>query len=184
MARVRMTGHLGMNPEENFGVTGKRSVNFRMCVNTYDEGPVWYDVAGGQDLADFALQKLEKGNRVTVTGEQDVKPYTDNQGQSRLRRFLRALMLELPTGERAGSTLGLVETPQATQNAEKLREERHKADLALYPPRWERPGFFERNAVAAKAREIDPEAWDEDAELPDSVPQDAVRALIRRLSAV
>lgn len=179
--RERVSGRLGGRPEENWGSNDHHWVGFQLCVDGFEEGPLWYSVhCGGHALADFALQRLEKGQRVVVEGETEMKSWTDKTGKSRLKRFLRAFILELPGGDRVEGRPDETPKPPSPETVEKSYKAWHEEHLKEYPLRWDKPFVGE---VIRQAQASDPEAWTLEMEGdPDAlVSEEQFKGLIARL---
>lgn len=179
--RERVSGRLGCKPEEHWGPQDRHWVGFSLCVDGYEEGPVWYDVlCVGHSLSDFALRNLEKGWKAVVEGETEMKTWVDKKGESRVKRLLRAFILELPGGERAERGPEPLLPQKSKESVEAAYKARREEDLRDYPLRWDR-AF--KGEVLRDAKAAHPEAWEEaPASDPDAlVPREEIENLMARL---
>jgi len=177
-------GRLGADPEETFGKNDERFTRFSLCVDSYENGKDWYTMLGKHEIVDFVLRHLRKGNSVTCEGEVATKPYTDKQGRARIDRTMRLQAVELPDGGRCVAT-EKVTAAVDPEEAERLYWEKRSEDLAAYPPRWERQGFFDTagGKLALKKRAT---LWQGDSQVHDAmadVPSEAIGQLVKELAA-
>jgi single-strand DNA-binding protein len=89
MNKVFLIGRLTDDPKSN--VAGGATVcNFSLAVNSKrkdEQGkylPIFYRVAVWRMLGERCMQYLHKGDQVGVTGDFDLRPYTDTNGNARV----------------------------------------------------------------------------------------------------
>lgn len=179
----RVSGRLGANPEEAWGRNDEPFVRFSLCCDSYEDGKVWYTMLGKHELVRWILDRLSKGDRLTCEGEVSQKPYTDKQGRARLERVMRLKRVEMPGGVSCEATNPAQELSDP-EEAERVYWEKRADDLAAYPLRWERAGFFD-SAGGKKALRESPALWqaDECAHDPmEDVPSEVLSQFIRELA--
>lgn len=178
----RVRGRLGADAEEAWGRNDERFTRFSLCCDSYEEGKTWYTMLGKNEIVDFVMRHLRKGNLATCEGEVTTKPYTDKTGRARLERIMRLSRVELPDG---GSCEATDPEPSTInpEEAERLYWEKRAEDLAAYPPRWERRRFFETPGGFA-AFERNQKLWTADSPVHEpmaDVPSEAIGQLIKEL---
>ena len=84
MITATITGNVGKRPELRTTASGKPATNFGVA-STYkpkdgESSTTWVDVALFDEAAVEACERLEKGERVVVTGRMELENYTRKDG--------------------------------------------------------------------------------------------------------
>jgi single-strand DNA-binding protein len=114
LAKVTLIGNLGRDPETRYTPNGTMNVNFSIATNRrwtdqsgqQQERTTWFRVTGWGRMAE-TMDKLSqsgalaKGKQVYVSGDIELREYTDAQGQQRSTLDVTAHELQL-LGSRTG----------------------------------------------------------------------------------
>ena len=90
-------GTLGRDPESRATPNGDKVVNFSVAVGRgYGDKKTtdWWNITTWGKQADFAEKYLKKGKRVFVTGELQLRSWTDKQGVAKLTPEIKADRVE------------------------------------------------------------------------------------------
>lgn len=91
MNQITITGNLGKDPQLRYTPTGRKVTNFSVAVDRTwknangekQEEVTWFNVEAWNGLGDVCGQYLCKGRRVLVSGRLSIRPYLDQEGNSR-----------------------------------------------------------------------------------------------------
>lgn len=114
-SRVVLVGNLGRDPEMRYSQNGTPITTFSLAVNKrrrgqdgqFQDETSWFRVTLFRQQAENANEWLRKGNKVLVTGEISIRPYTGSDGIERTSVDVTADGFENLTGrDEAGMGAG------------------------------------------------------------------------------
>lgn len=126
---VQFTGHLGADPEIQFGKSGAPWVRLRVAVNRrvkrgdewVDATPTWWDVTASDDLAANIDESLRQGDPITVIGRVITETYTDKKtGEEKTATKVRADQIAVPLSRHV---VKIRKAPRAASN-----DDRHETE--------------------------------------------------------
>ena len=108
MNNITITGNLGKDPQTRYTPTGRKITSFSVAVDRQwkdaegekKEEVTWLNVETWNGLGEVCEKYLCKGRRVLVNGRLSIRPYTDQEGQSRLWVAVVASNVEFLDGPR------------------------------------------------------------------------------------
>src|SRR5436305_3730850 len=91
--QCQFIGRLGKDPEMNYTPGGKAVTKFSLAVDQgKDQGAMWLNIVGWEQLAERMNLLLSKGKLVFVQGRLAPRTYTDKTGKDRMALDIVATM--------------------------------------------------------------------------------------------
>ena len=106
MITATVTGNLGKAPESRATQSGKVMASFTVASTAKKDGPTtWVDVVCFDEQADMVCERLQKGDRVVVTGRMDLESFQKRDGSPgfALRMIADEVGISLRWPKRGGS---------------------------------------------------------------------------------
>lgn len=121
MIKLLLLGHLGNDAVVN-NVTGRNVINFQVChSDKYKDSQgseinksVWVSCAYWTDKTNIA-QYLQKGTRIYVEGQPDIKMYRNSAGENKSNITCRVISIQLLGSNQKDTTVGMNSNPPITE---------------------------------------------------------------------
>lgn len=124
---ISFVGRLGREPEGKFDQNGAAITNFSVACNNRDDTTTWYRVTAFGKLGEICNQYLTKGKQVFISGDFNIRTYTDKEGNERTSYDVRATSMQM-LGSKSDNAGENTQTARSTsqQPAQQATVQRNK----------------------------------------------------------
>jgi single-strand DNA-binding protein len=110
--KIIVIGNVGRDPELRYTANGKSMVKFSLATNhryqrqdgEWDEQTEWFNVIAWNQLAERAMERIQKGSQVYVEGRLQTRTWTGNDGKE--RKDIEILANQILGLDRRGEPVG------------------------------------------------------------------------------
>lgn len=101
MNTINLIGRIGKDIELKATESGNSYVRFSLACNRMDKNKTtdWFDLIAWNKTAEIISQYCSKGKMIAVTGQMQIRSYTDNEGKNRKAYEVMVNSLEMLGGE-------------------------------------------------------------------------------------
>ena len=101
MNTINLIGRIGKDIELKATESGNSYVRFSLACNRMDKNKTtdWFDLVAWNKTAEIIAQYCAKGKMIAVTGQMQIRSYTDNEGKNRKAYEVMVNSLEMLGGE-------------------------------------------------------------------------------------